>query len=301
MVENIILTNKHTGMILELDSVTTPYYILDSVNWGQISCNHHSYKYINQIGSTVTDTTLEVREGIEIVGWVIGKTEYQMDSRKQKLNGFVNPQWFIELRYKSFAIDFLPDTTIKYGTVLKENNEVMCKFKISGMAPDPLFKDVLQSRVAAATTLGKFHFPLCINKEVQKPPQLMFGLRQPSLIVNVYNKGSMSTGMTIVFVAKGTIVNPSLVYVKTQQYFKINKTMIPGERVTVSTHIGSRKITGFLNGVESNYFKYRDFDNTWLQLNVGDNLFRYNAEENIDGLEVYIYFYNKYLEVQQCY
>ena len=301
MVENIILTNKVTGTVLELDVSTTPYYILDSVDWGQVGCTHHSYKYVNQIGNLVTGTTLEAREDIEIIGWVVAKTEEQMNQRKKMLNGFVNPQWFIELKYKNYVLDFLPNTTIKYGTSMPENNEIMCKFKISGMAPDPLFKESVERREVAATTQGMFHFPLCINAEQQKPPQIVFGLRLPSLIVNVYNKGDMSTGMKIVFEAKSTVVNPSLISVTTQKYFKINKTLVAGERVTINTLTGSRKITGFLNGVESNYFKYRDLNNTWLQLNVRDNLFRYDADVNVDGLEVFIYFYDKYLEVQQCY
>ena len=32
-----------------------------------------------------------------------------------------------------------------------------------------------------------------------------------------------------------------------------------------------------------------------------DNLFRYDAKEGIDNLDVFVYFYNKYLEVQECY
>lgn len=301
MVENIILTNKVTGKVLELDVTTTPYYILDNVTWGEINSKHHSYKYVNQVGVLVTGTTLETRDDIQIVGWVIAKTEAQMDARKKMLNGFVNPQWPIELKYKQYILEFLPSTTIKYSATLAENNEVMCKFKIQGMAPDPLFKESTQRREAAATTTGRFHFPLIINKSPQKPPQILFGVRQPSLIVNVFNRGDVSTGMTIVFKAMGTVVNPSLISVTTQEYFKINKTLAPGEIVTVNTVTGSKKITGMLNGVESNYFRYRDFGNTWLQLKVGDNLFRYDAESNIDGLEVYIYFYDRYLEVQGCY
>lgn len=301
MVENIVLTNKVTGTVLELDVTKTPYYILDSVNWGQVGYTHNSYKYVNQIGSTVTGTTLDTREGIEIVGWVIAKTEAQMDQRKKLLNGFVNPQWLIELKYKNYILDFLPNGTIKYGTVMAENNEVMCKFKITGMASDPLFKESVERRSTAATTKGMFHFPLCINAQEQNPPQIVFGLRSPSLIFNIYNKGDVPTGMKIVFKAKGTVENPSIISVTTQEYFKINKTLIAGEYVTVDTLTGSRKVIGTLNGVESNYFRYRDLNNTWLQLQVGDNLFRYSADGNVDGLEVFIYFYDKYLEVQQCY
>ena len=129
----------------------------------------------------------------------------------------------------------------------------------------------------------------------------MFGLREPSLIVAVTNKGAVNVGMKIVFKASGTLENPSLINVDTQEFFKINKVMQAGEEITVDTIIGEKKIEGLLNGVKGNYFKYRDLDSTWLQLRVGDNLFRYDAEENVDALEVYIYFNNKYLEVQECY
>lgn len=300
MVESVILLNKVTGDVLELDMSTTPHYILDTVDWGQIESNHHSYKYVNQIGVYVTGTTLETRN-ISIVGWIIAKTEDEMSERKRTLNRFVNPQQLMELTYKNYVLEFLPNTSIKYSVTSVENNEVMCKFKINGLCPDPLFKEKAENKVVAATTFGMFHFPMIINNTQQSPPQLVFGKRQPSLFVNVYNKGAIRTGMKMVFKATSTIKNPSFINVITQEYFKINKVMVAGETVTITTTIGEKKVIGFLNGIEQNYFKYRDLDSTWLQLEIGDNIFRYDADENIDGLEAYIYFYNRYLEVQECY
>ena len=131
-------------------------------------------------------------------------------------------------------------------------------------------------------------------------PTIMFGLRQPSLIVDVYNKGAVTVGMELVFKATGTMSNPSFINVRTQEFFKINKTLSAGEEIRINTNIGEKRIIGILNGVESNYFKYRDLDSTWLQLEVGDNLFRYDADSGLDVLECYVYFYNRYLEVQEC-
>lgn len=299
MVEKIVLTNEVTRAKLELSMEDTPHYILESIDWGEIESTHHSYKYVNQVGQYITDTTLETRP-IEINGWVIADTEQQMSVRKQMLNRFVNPQQLIEIKYKENILDFLPDTSVKYGKQMEENNEVMCKFQIAGVAPDPLFHEAVANQQAAATTSAFFHFPLIINATEQRPPVIIFGLRQPSLLVNVYNKGAVSTGMTFVFRAKSTVINPSLINVNTQEFFKINKTMSAGEQVTVNTNIGEKKIIGEVSGLEYNYFKYRDLDSSWLQLEVGDNLFRYEAEENLDGLECFIYYYNRYLEVQEC-
>lgn len=300
MVENIKLTNKTTLATLELDMVTTPYYILEKVDWGQISATHHSFKYVNQVGLYVTGTSLETRESISIVGWIIADTENQMSERKKMLNRFVNPQQMLKLEYREYVLDILPNKTVQYSANVNDNNDVMCKFQITATSFEPLFKRKYENKISAAMTKGMFHFPLKIGTIDNGHPTIMFGLRQPSLFVSVYNRGAIDVGMRIIFRALGTLKNPSLINVKTQRYFKINKIMSSGEEIEINTTIGEKKIIGRRNGEEYNCFKYRDFDSQWLQLKVGDNLLRYDADENIDGLEVYIYFNDRYLEVQEC-
>lgn len=300
MVEGIRLQNVETRAVLTLDMVSTPDFILNSVDWGAVESTHHSFKYVNQIGVYVTGTTLETRS-VTIQGWVIAENESLMTIRKTTLNRFFNPQQAVDLFYKDYVLRFLPNTSVRYSTTIAENNEVVCKFKVEGYCPDPLFAEQTESKITAASTQAMFRFPFVISREPDPPGGIVFGLREPSLIVAVTNKGAVNIGMKIVFKASGTLENPSLINVDTQEFFKINKVMQAGEEITVDTIIGEKKIEGLLNGVKGNYFKYRDLDSTWLQLRVGDNLFRYDAEENVDALEVYIYFNNKYLEVQECY
>lgn len=300
MVEGIKLQNVETRAVLTLDMVSTPDFILNSVDWGAVESTHHSFKYVNQIGVYVTGTSFETRS-VTIQGWVIAENESMMTIRKTTLNRFFNPQQAVDLFYKDYVLRFLPNTSIRYSTVIAENNEVICKFKVEGYCPDPLFGEQVESKVAAASTQAMFHFPLIISETPNPPGGIIFGLRQPSLIFTVTNNGAVDVGMKIVFRASGTLTNPSLIEVNTQKFFKVNKTMVAGEEITIDTIIGEKKIEGYLNGITSNYFKYRDLDSEWLQLKVGDNLFRYDADQNVGNLEVYIYYNNKYLEVQECY
>ena len=300
MVEGIKLQNVETRAVLTLDMVSTPDFILNSVDWGAVESTHHSFKYVNQIGVYVTGTSLETRS-VTIQGWVIAENESLMTIRKTTLNRFFNPQQAVDLFYKDYVLRFLPNTSIRYSAAVAENNEVICKFKVEGYCPDPLFSEQVESKVAAASTQAMFHFPLIISETPNPPGGIIFGLRQPSLIVTVTNNGAVDVGMKIVFRASGTLTNPSLIEVNTQKFFKVNKTMVAGEEITIDTIIGEKKIEGYLNGITSNYFKYRDLDSEWLQLKVGDNLFRYDADQNVGNLEVYIYYNNKYLEVQECY
>lgn len=300
MVEGIKLQNVETRAILTLDMVSTPDYVLNSVDWGAVESTHHSYKYVNQIGVYVTGTSLETRS-VDISGWVIAETEKEMTNRKTMLNRFFNPQQAIDLFYKDYVLRFLPNTSVRYSTAVAENNEIICKFKVEGFCPDPLFAEQVENKIEAASTFGLFHFPLVMSKTPASPGGVVFGVRQPSLFVGIANAGAVSVGMKVVFKANGTLANPSIINAHTQKFFKVNKVMQAGERIEINTIIGEKKIQGTLDGVTSNYFKYRDLDSEWLQLEVGDNLFRYDADENIGNLEVYIYFNNKYLEVQECY
>lgn len=300
MVESIKLQNVESGEILALDMVSTPDFILGSVDWGTVESSRYTYKYVNQVGVYVSGTSLETRP-ITIAGWVIADSEDEMTARKSILNRFFNPQQAIDLFYQEYVLRFLPDTSIRYSVNVVENNEVVCKFKVSGICPDPLFAERLESKVTAASTVGMFHFPLIMSKAPKPPGGIVFGVRQPSLLVTITNRGAVPVGMKIVFKAKGALLNPSLIDINTQKYFKINKEMQAGETIEINTVIGEKEIKGISNGVSKNYFKYRDLDSSWLQLAVGDNLFRYNADANIDNLEAYIYYNNKYLEVQGCY
>lgn len=300
MVENITLINLATNESLVLDKVTTPDYILDSVNWGTLNSTLYSYKYLNQIGVSVSGMSIGTRP-IEITGWIVSQNEINMDRRKSMLNRFVNPLQMMRLKYKGYIIDFYPESSVRYATAYKENNDVMSKFKIEGIASDPLFYAEDESKTLAATTIPKFHFPLIISKTNNPPGGVVFGVREPSLITNVVNNGSVPVGMKIVFKAKGTLTNPSLIHIASQKFFKINKEMVAGEEIEINSNIGHKKVTGYLNGKELNYFSYRDFDSSWLQLEVGDNLFRYNADSNTNDLDVYIYHKDGFMEVEQCY
>ena len=117
MVEGIKLQNVETRAILTLDMVSTPDYVLNSVDWGAVESTHHSYKYVNQIGVYVTGTSLETRS-VTIQGWVIADAEAVMTKRKQILNRFFNPQQAVDLFYKDYVLRFLPNTSVRYSATI---------------------------------------------------------------------------------------------------------------------------------------------------------------------------------------
>lgn len=289
------LRNQVLGTEITLGETPEYSYILEEIDWGTVESARQSYKFINQTGVIVTSTTLETRQ-IQITGWVIATTAQTMRSRKAVLNGFVNPLQMIDIYTDDgYKISGLPESSILYPTDIQDNNEILCEFQITLFCPDPLFYMAQDSIAMIATWLPKFHFPLTIPT----PEGIIMGLRSPSLIVNISNNGHIETGMVIEFIAKGTVVNPSLVNVTTQEIIKLNKTLSSGEQITVNTNDNNKSITFTSGGVTETAFQLLDFeDSVFLKLQKGDNLFRYNADDGLDNLDVRITYSPKFLEVQ---
>lgn len=293
MTNSIVLVNMDTGSRININTSHGEYW-LQSVDWGTVEANHHTFKYVDQIGVTLYNTTLEPRQ-VMITGWVAREDEAEVRRMKQILNSLVNPKHTIRVIRGEYKIDIVPQTSVKYSTTYKENNEYMAKFLITGYCPYPLFTDLYDNVVSVAYTEPHFRFPLVIPKT----SGIILGVRQPSLIAEVNNPGDFPVGYTIEFKANGTVVNPSLVDIGSQEFIKINKTMESGEIIRLYTQEGQRHIVGILGGVESNYSPYRTYDSSWLQLAVGQNLLRYDAEEGLSSLEVVITYNPGYLEVEE--
>lgn len=300
VVDKITLRRVSDSSKIIIDSDRFSGYIPEEVNWGTIKGTHYTYKYPGQVGESLMSTSLGTRD-VEIIGWVVATTELEMTTLKNSLNTFISPQEPIDLLYGSYTLQFSPDNTVRYSVNISENNEVICKFQITGIAHDPLFKDSSENHLLFATTQGMFHFPLIISPELDEGG-VIFGARTDSLIADVINRGAVSTGIRVVFKAKGTLVNPRLIKIDTQETISIKKVLIAGEEVEVNTNIGSKYVIGRLSEVSeyTNYFVYRTLDSKWLDLQPGKNSFRYDADDGIDNLEVFIYFQDKYLEVQKC-
>lgn len=292
MIESLLLTNTVTLQSILFDRDDSDF-VLDEVDLGVVNGTHHAYKYVNQIGIYINSTTLEQRT-ISIKGYVIGEDYGLLEENKNALNRFINPLQAVDITVlDKYKLTFKPDYSIKYSAPYKDNNEVLCKFLIQGTCPDPLFT-TLGEQSAAIGTVKKFHFPLIIPKNVG----ILMGLRTSSLFLNLDNTGDVTTGMLIEFTCTSNVKNPKLINVDTQEFIQIDKTIVPGERIIISTVSGEKYIRGILNGVESNYFGYLNYESTWLQLNTGLNTLKYDADDNLTGLEVSVSFLPRLLEVQ---
>ena len=284
----LTFTNKNNNKI----SISTiePYLLLDFD--GGVSNTVYSNRGVGQDGATYQSNNLEPRS-MTISFVVCGNSRNDLLRKKALINKVFNPKLGQgTLTYTDDGVERKIDCIVDALPYFKDKNLFNSICLINATALDPYYKSIDINKAEIAIWRGAFEFPLELLEE-----GVEMGYREPSLIVNVFNNGDVSTGMKIQFKALATVINPSLTNVNTGEYIKINKVLESGEILTVNTGFQNKKVELFLNGVTSNGFNYIDYESTFLQLDIGDNLFRYDADEGIDNLEVNIYHTSQHLGV----
>lgn len=96
--------------------------------------------------------------------------------------------------------------------------------------------------------------------------------------------------MRIQLKALATVVNPSVLNIYTHQFIKIMQTLEKGDMLEITTYINNKRIVMHkADGTTKNVLNWMTLDSDFLQLAVGDNTFRYDAESGIDNIEMTIY------------
>ncbi|MGG3987678.1 phage tail family protein [Bacillus smithii] len=295
-VKEIICTNRNgDSLLISKSSIYKPVEDLDTTGVKASITYATNYRVH---GATMVSSRLEQRD-LSLLFYisVAGKTEDWIQKKRDQVFKVFNPIYNpvtlqLKTKTKDLRVDVNVETTPSIAPGFANSNRVWQKVLVQLSAGNPFFQDAETEKVEIATWVPEFEFSFEIPEE-----GIEMGARSPSLIVNVLNNGQIATGMTIQFKALGTVSNPSLFNVNTREMFKINKVMQAGEVITVNTNQGKKRVESSLNGVTTNIFNYMEFGSKFMQLEVGDNLFRYDADSNLENLEVSIYFTPKYIGV----
>lgn len=272
---------------------SAPTLLVEVEGMSGIEASEVSYAGYMQDGEAYQHSTLDKRQ-IVIKFHLMAIEVNELLKLRSVVNKVFNPKLGNGTLYYSYQgvqrkIVCVPDGT---PVMPLRGGATDCEGEIILLAHEPYWLDIDETRIDIAVWKDAFSFPLIIPKK-----GIAMGYKEPSLIGNVCNSGDVECGMTIEFAAKGTVENPSLLNIDTGQYIKIKKTMVAGEKIIVNTRYNNKRVISEVATIQTNIMNYLDLDSTFLQLDVGDNLFRYNAESNLNQLEVSIKYTQRYLGV----
>lgn len=272
-------------------------YWLGPVDWGQVSGQHNTYAFFNQVGESIVSTTVGTRP-LSITGWVIDAGSGDMQSRCDFLNAFISPVQDYVLEFRGKKIQFRPDISVAYSREYMKNNEKVRRFLIQGTCPYPLFTDLNDTAVPFDQKKKLFRFP---NNFGQVKP-VVFASIGKAYSVTVDNRGGFSAGMIVRIRFSGEVQNPRVKNLTTGKFIGMTKTFQRGEHLELSTVPGSKHMTLWgADGAEQNVIKYRDYRSTFdTQLIPGPNRLALDCDD-LDqraNMDVTIYYTPLYLEVE---
>lgn len=105
------------------------------------------------------------------------------------------------------------------------------------------------------------------------------------------NDGDAAVGMIITITAQGDVRNPALFNNLTGEYIGIDDTLSIGDEVVINTIRGQKSITK--NGV--NVLSKLRAGSTWLQLDVGENIFLIDADSGASEMYFTLIFKQAYV------
>lgn len=281
----VIYTNQDGASVI-LKQVK-PFFItrLDGVGYVRQTIN--TFHAPEQDGEFYISSTVDMRN-ITLEGNIIAPSlEDTFAFRKQMLNIFT-PKQRGTLVYRSRKISCI----VEEAGFSASNVSRAPAFFISLLCPSPFFETIDEIRAELASWQENFLFPLEIV-----PPGIELGIRQPSQIITIENIGDVASGCEVVFKALGTVTNPELRNMDTGEYIKINATMQNGDEYHIFTHFAGKRVTKVVGNTETNAFSLLDVGSSFIQLTAGRNTLRYDADENMDLLEVSIYYRPQFLGV----
>lgn len=253
----------------------------------------YSTNSMGQHGDTYVGQRIEARD-IDIVGHINTRDKQQAyELRRQMLKVF-NPELGGTLAYEFGGFKRVINCRL-HGEPKVERKSVLQQFSIPLDCLNPFWREEDEEKEDIASWVAAWEFPCEIERD--NPQSMIYGYRAESVIVDCYNEGDVSTGMRVRFMALGTVVNPIILNVDTEEFIKLNVTMQTGDTIEVNTKYGSKGATLIRDGEKTDYFRYVDVDSTFMQLAIGDNNFRYDAEGGVNLLEVSIFYNKEYLGV----
>jgi hypothetical protein len=278
MITDIKLQNN-TGSQIAIGAME-PDYVLESVDWGVAAVSTGTIFYF-----PTKDTEQPLYQewkprDVSIIGWVIGNSENAIKTKCDTLDAFVGLQEEIKLLYNGYYLTFYTTANVLFANEEVDNNEVLCKFSITGVCLDPLWYNTNLSVQGTGLKVPMFTFPMIFNQE---NATINFGRQYGADDVHLTYDGISSTGIIMTLISAGAISDLTIIAENgnTVQTFTLTGNYSANTEIKIDTREGFQNVTA--NGVNVTASVADGSD--WFRLTNGATafLFEYTGNEQINA------------------
>lgn len=231
---------------------------------------------VGQIGATRAAQSVRPKD-LTVTGVLLG----DLKANRRALLACVSPLCPAQLILREDDESWYIEGTPKRTPVLSET-DVQQSFQFVLHCPYPYWRTLEEQHTLLAGRKALFRFPFYTGGK------WYLSTYEASVFKQVYNHGDVPIDLTVEMTATAQVKAPEVRLVETGQLLRITKTLQAGERITISTVYGDKRVTyRHADGAEENGFRFLSPDSDMnLQLQPGLNTVRYTAVENREGLRV---------------
>lgn len=214
-----------------------------------------------------------------------------VEENRNELYQYLQTGEYVKVYLKTYTKSVWTEGYVE--TIEPDNYEMKTTCQISILCPDPWLKSLDEIISEMNTVKSLFYFPFGIVEPIP------FSEFESIQILNLINQGNIKSGMTIEIYARGQITNPIIYNRETREYIGLGSedrpyTLQAKDRIIITTHNDNKKIKLIRNAVETNIFNYLREGSTFLNLNVGDNIFTYSADSGNEYIDINFRYYANY-------
>lgn len=263
----------------------------------------HPYKIFTLEGLSAADYEINiVKNGQGHGGRVSGKrvsdrqitveAEYRgvgdIDTQEEFLIGYFNPFYTGVLTVEKGGFKRFIEFEVSSFISNRANYYDSLSFQAILTCPYPFFKDTDEYSENMAKKTGLIRAPFIIPQS-----GYITSVKEYKQEMRITNVGHKEAGIKIEIRAVGTVVNPRMDNLTTGQYIKVNHTMAAGDVLIINTNRGETNIT--LNG--QSVTNKKDRGSRYFQMEKGDNVLKYGADDGYTYMNVYPRYRPEYLGV----
>lgn len=319
MISTMYIRNNTLGERVMLSSMYGRY-IIDEIDWDAPEVTINDYRIPFQVGTTFDSLIVGSREPV-ITGYVVAnlgnetslgltwseyyeKQKKQIEKYKGLLSKVVNPYHECLITIVADSNRYLtvrPSAPVKFSSTYENNNEVLCKFKISLKALDPMFRKS-QITESSAHVDNMFRFPMILTVS-KKDEYVVFGNNVKRDYAGVTNDGDVPVGCDITIKAVGgSVGNPKILKVNTGEFIEFDGVQIDdGDSYLIRTTIGKEYAytkTG-TEGKLTNIVPYLVTGSTFLKVDVGEEIFQIKAGSGNKYMQMDVKFQPRYYNFEE--
>lgn len=268
--EVLELSQNPNYVIKLIDGIDPPDAVINTARNANADGSVFNSAYVDNRTITITLAINQPTEANRIALYKYFKSKYPVtlyyenDSRNVKISGYVQQ---VPVQY--FAKKEL--------------------FQVTILCVNPYFEGVEQETTMIDSAKALFEFPF----EIETP--IAFSEQNEIHEEVVVNNGDIETGALFILHAKGTVVNPSIVNMDTNEVFAFNVTLSMGDEIRLNTVVKQKSVLLYkANGTVQNLIGSVYAGASWFQLRPSGNVFSILATSGLSNLDAAIYSSDKY-------